>query len=294
MNDYAVNISGTNFPEFPALISPPLSERVSTAIRSAQNNSPSDLRKTHKIRLQIYEAEEVCSILNESGICISPYDFPGTLNVWKSKDKSGIPYTQLATSMLISSIGEKLNADPAEPEGFKKLLPYLTIDNFRHFPINHWGTTLGGMISDTQYSCSPSKAVLDAVNNLGIYAKIRAIGLSAWDFQEVPNYFWLDKQDRPTENARMAIKEVLKTKAQHLGVDYKTYQGILVLTGYLKSDELRNLPINYWGTRINGGFIKAYNSNKLRALTDLIRYDEEFRAFRKNFLRFLKMCARSA
>ena len=128
-----------------------------------------------------------------------------------------------ATKQLIVVLAARESADYRNVEGFKQILPYLTANTFREFPINVWRTTLNGVMH--AYNNSPSAPVLHLINVDKDFASIKEAGLEPYDFPTAPNNMWVDKSGNPIDTARRATKQLIVALAAVRGLDYRTVEG---------------------------------------------------------------------
>jgi len=226
------------------------------------------------VRLNMEEAEQLSAALKKEGIDVAPYDFPSTKGVWQASDTNGVPYKLLATKQLIKVLAEREKVDFRTVEGFKKILPYLTKTSFKEVAINDWGTKLEGMFM-AAYVCSSSAAVLDLVRADKEFAKIRQKNLQPYDFPAAPHNTWTDGAGKPTETARAAIKQLIKILAKKRRVDPTTAEGFKRILPELTADNFKELPINIWGTTLNGLLYTCYDS-RFAAVLDVIESDGDF------------------
>jgi len=231
--------------------------------------------------LQIGEAESLVEILEGEGFSIDVYDFPAIRKVWQSARPDGVSYRHHATKQLIQTLAQKRGLDYKTFEGFRQLLPELKAVTFRQTPINDLGTTLQGMLH--VYKSSPSAAVLDLVMNDDEFSEIRDKNLQPYDFPNVPQNTWMDKEGIPTQTARQATKQLIKTLAEQKGVDYKTFEGFRQLLPELTKNTFQQTQINEWGTKL-GSMLYVYNHSPYAAIIDLIKNDDEFEEIRKRNL----------
>jgi hypothetical protein len=125
-------------------------------LRTAYSNSPS------AAVLDLIESDDDFSAVRDR--CLKAYDFPmSSMNTWQDKEGRPTNTSREATKQLIIHFAEKSGVDYRTPDGFKVILPQLTVNAFRHEPINFWGTTLRSILNI--HSGSPSSAVYDLVQN---------------------------------------------------------------------------------------------------------------------------------
>lgn len=229
-------------------------------------------------RLQVEDAESIAlELQREHSMAIEAYDFPSTDGVWQSARWDGIPYQHLATRQLIATLADRHGADYTTPEGFRQILGELTVDSFRHTAINHWGTTLGGLL--TLNNSEPSSPVLSLIEEDRAFLQIRKKGLQAYDFPIAPRNAWMGKQDRkPTDQAREVTVQWIRRLAARRHVNYRTVTGFKRILPYMTSDLFTTMPINYWGTTLLG-MMPAYDNSHIDAILDAVRHDGEFRYF---------------
>ena len=223
-----------------------------------------------RTRLNLKDAEELALVLSTShNMHVEPFDFPGTFNVWQESRIEGTPYTHIATKQLIQTLATAAGVDYRTVEGFRTILPELTQENFRHRPINIWGTILAGMLWNA-YSDSPSEAVMDLVRYDHEFASIRQTGIQPYDFQ-APKGMWIDENGMPTQKARQATNQLLQVLANEAKVDYRTVEGFRTILPQVTVDNFQHRQINYWGTTLAGMLAAAYDNSRAEAIMDLVR-----------------------
>ncbi len=224
--------------------------------------------------LELIENDQEFLAIRQVGI--KGYDFPDApKHTWITKD--GVPTTtaRAAVKQLISCLGEHERTDYRTVNGFQKILPRLTVDSFKHVPINVWGTTLVGMLSNA-YNDSPSAAVLDLLEHDDEFTEIKKVGLHPYDFPQAPQNTWVDTNGIPTNVARAATKKLIEALAKSKGIPYQTFTGFKQILPMLTEETFKNSPINVWGTTLVGMLSDAYNDSPSAAVLDLICHDEEF------------------
>lgn len=236
---------------------------------------PQRIIRDARTRFHIEDAQEISDRLRRLGFSVQPYALPGTFNVWHSSDKTGIPYSLLATKELIKTIASELGVDYKTFKGFRKVLKYLKKKTFYEKQIDEWGTTLIGMISKA-YEDSPSTPVLELIAIDEEFARVR--DLKAYDFPYAPMHTWRDHSQNPAQNSRDAVKQLIVTISRELNVDYKTFEGFKKIMPHLTYETFRKKRINRWGTTI-GAVLQAYHSSS-EAVLDLIDKDDEFKDLR--------------
>jgi hypothetical protein len=163
------------------------------------------------IALTCGEAQEICRRLKAEGIDVSPFDLPNTRGMWAGIDaRTGQTYVRLATKELL----RPLHYGFRTPEGFRELLPKLTVETFRTHPINQWGTKLYGLLS--KLSSSPARAICDLVENDPEMAAIADIGFQAFDLPKAPHGSWVDQDNNPTKLCVVATTPLLDTVAREV------------------------------------------------------------------------------
>ena len=231
-------------------------------------------------RLSVEDAQRLALVLTEEdNLATEAYDFYQTKHVWQSVRADGTPYKLHATKQLIRVLAERKGVDYRTFHGFKQILPELIQRTFCTVPINHWGTTLQGMLVN-RYAFSPSAAVLELIAADNEFKSIRKRNLQAYDFLMAPRNMWKGKDGMPTDTSIQVTKKLIVIVAEELGVDYKTYEGFMQLPPAFTLRSLTNRPISEWGTTAITMLKSAYHSHIGAAVVDLIRVDDEFAALR--------------
>ena len=231
-------------------------------------------------KITIEDAEILCDHLRfDYGMDIQPYDFPGTIDVWQSEDKTGRPYKQIAAKEFVKTVAKKEKADYTTLAGFKKLTKYFTARNFKQIKINKWGTQLNGMLQ-FGYDSRPSEVIFDLVNNDDDFIAIKN-NLQHLDFPGSPKDFWTDEKGNPTDNARAGTKELIKSLAKEEEVDYTTVKGFKKILKSITANDFKYFRTNEHGTTLCGMLRRAYNNSSHAAVKDLVENDDDFIRIRR-------------
>lgn len=165
---------------------------------------------------------------------------------------------------LIVRLAENLDTNPYSVSGFKKILPLLTETTIQKTAINRWGITCSSPLAII-YENSPSTAVLDLIKHDPKFSKIKAAGISAWDFPNCPNNYWLTSTGKPTRNSKLII-----------GIAYKLFNENPIKTDSTKKlpriKDLTSIKINVWGTSCKSALEKAYKENLTKALKECRKF----------------------
>lgn len=236
----------------------------------------------------IEDAEILCGVLQNEGNFVEPYDFPKTTNVWRSEDRFGVPYYLKATKELLVALAEYHDVDYKSPKGFRVILQDITVDTYRTFDINKWGTHLNGVLNVT--SSSPSKAVLELIEIDSDFSLIKTKGIDGGDFPEAPKNFFIDADGNLTEAALKQGLTFIKSFAKQVRVNksgrravYKDAQDFKFILKKLDAKTIRNFSINYWGTKLST-CLKHFKGSPSKLVIKLIDHFDDFKEIKKNNL----------
>ncbi|MBI1969637.1 hypothetical protein HYS48_02990, partial [Candidatus Woesearchaeota archaeon] len=121
--------------------------------------------------LETIDVHSDFAAIREKGI--DQADFPhASVNTWQDKEGNPTALARKKIGQLVETLARTHGIEQyTTPEGFRKLLQYLTVDAFYHTPINFWGTTLGSAIH--AHSDSHVIAVRSLIENDEKYAALR-------------------------------------------------------------------------------------------------------------------------
>jgi hypothetical protein len=146
---------------------------------------------------------------------------------------------------------------------------------FSAWPINRYGTTLGGMFTEV-YDCSVYAALRDLVDNDDDFAEFR--DLMPYDMLRMPQNTWtLSAGDMNFALARQLTKRLLVSLHDLEG---KPLEAILPS---VSAETFQTVPLDRYGATAGSAFENVYGSSPYAALKDLIDSDPELAAFR-NFM----------
>lgn len=261
-----------------------------------QENGPRALRE-QGITLNLKEASSVCRVLRAENVDIQPFDFHRVMGVWSQHDERGIPYTVLATRMLLNSLvvrkvptaqlSPEVVPSPEVPIHFKAILPDLSYSTFQTQSINQWNTTLGGMLRPNEGFTvfAAVKAVIEQDPQMG---KVKALGLREWDFSKTPANFWVNENGKPSSEAREASGLVIEQIAALRGLNPGLATDFIQLLPYLTTDEFSLRPVNFWGTNFRGMLANAYQDDLVATVSDYVNHSLALAPSRENLLEFVK------
>jgi len=194
---------------------------------------------------------------------LEPYDMlQAPKNAWNKKNgRKNYALARRATKALIYALRKERKIP------FGKVLASIGIDDFRHTPINKYGTTLAGMISSV-YEDSPFAAVKDLIDHC--YALKGYRDFSPTDMRQSPLNSWTKDGECNYALAREQMKKCFESLARiHPGFS----RNELVLR--LNRDAFVKTPINRYGATVEG-MIKSIYSSLCEALRDLAEHDEAY------------------
>ncbi len=218
--------------------------------------------------LELIENDPSFSAIRDAGLKI--WDFAQVpANFWKASDNQPGPNARRALRELIERIAEEENVSPYTVEGFRTLLPAFSRGDLFNRPINVWGTTLLGLAAEC-YSSSPSRAVLDLVENDPAFGAIKDAGLSSYDFEIVPRGTWQHSEVDLRAEARPLVVDLIFQIGKFAGVDPATPEGFKKILPVLIRWSVEQVSVNNFGLKLKRHIKKAYGDSASEAFFDAI------------------------
>ncbi len=198
---------------------------------------------------------------------LRPYDFHGTMNLWK---KDGIKDYELArelTDRTVQTIMEENSWN------FIELVQNVTQKIFYSTKINTYGTTPKGMINRVYKDGGYQNAILDLVQHNDKYAEWK--DLTKFDFKKIGKL----KDD----DCRELVHSRLQALMKETGLDFvqliKNMRDNPKEYGYNGWKDICQKPFNRYGTTI-AGVIDHHRDCPAETIIDLVINDEHYRAYR--------------
>jgi len=198
-----------------------------------------------------------------------PYDMKSApQNTWNKPDGSkNYELARHATKTLLNKLQkDQVNKTLAE------ILTEIILDTFYKYPINKYGTTLGGMICNVHEN-SPYDALKKLIDNDPEFKEYR--DFQPYDMQMAPLNTW----HKPDGSKKFELaRHSTKTLLNKLQKDQPNKKLTEILTE-ITTDTFYKYTINKYQTTLGGMIQEVHESSPYQALKDLAENDPEYTEF---------------
>ncbi len=177
---------------------------------------------------------------------------------------------------VVAKVGTRFKVDPTSVDGFRVILRRISARDFQA-EFNEWGRSGSGVLSNI-FENSPSKAVIDLVENDPDFSAVKEIGVDQFDFHRcAPGYWSKGPEGLPGRGARLvSLRLFLKVAGTKREPYLRNKEVFLEVCREMLSPRVYSTPLNGWGTTGKRMLHNGYRDSKEALLRDLVREGGNF------------------